>query len=69
MAKKTELEIEIDDKGDVKVHVKGIKGKGCLEYLEIFQTVLGEVVKKDLTPEYYEEEVHVKKHIKGKVQK
>ena len=69
MTRRTEIEVEIDDKGDVRFHVKGIKGKGCLDYAELFQKVLGKLMNKKLTPEYYEEEVHVSKEIKRKVKK
>lgn len=55
-----ELDIEIDPKGHVKVHVKGAKGKKCLEYVKLFQEILsGEVVEQRLTSEYYEQPVEI----------
>ncbi len=55
-----ELDIEIDPQGRVKVHVKGAKGKKCLEYVELFQQILqGKVVEQQLTGEYYEQTVEV----------
>jgi hypothetical protein len=69
MAKKTEIEVEIGSNGDVKVHVKGVKGKACLDYVEIFQKILGPLKEKSLTSEYYEAEVHTTGEIEGKVKK
>jgi uncharacterized protein YktA (UPF0223 family) len=55
-----ELDITIDPQGRVKVHVKGAKGKKCLEYVELFKEILqGEVKEKQLTSEYYEQPVEV----------
>lgn len=49
-----ELEIEIDAAGAVKVTTHGIKGKKCLDYMEIFRRVLGPVESQELTAEYVE---------------
>ncbi len=55
-----ELDIEIDAQGRVKVHVKGAKGKKCLEYVQLFQQILqGQVTEQQLTSEYYEQPVEV----------
>lgn len=56
MARQEELEIEIDPVGQVQVHVKGSKGKRCLDYVEIFRELLGPVTEQTLTDEYYEAE-------------
>lgn len=53
MSSKHELEIQISPTGDVQVHVKGAKGKQCLKYVELFNS-LGPVTKKETTSEYYE---------------
>ena len=53
MANKHELEIEISAKGLVEVRVKGAKGKQCLDYVQIFNTI-GKVSDQQLTSEYYE---------------
>jgi hypothetical protein len=58
MAAKHELEIEISPSGEVHVHVKGVKGKKCLNYVEIFNT-LGKVKEQKVTSEYYEPEPKV----------
>jgi len=56
MAQQEELEIEIDPIGQVQVHVKGAKGKRCLDYVEVFRALLGPVTEETLTAEYYETE-------------
>lgn len=54
---KHEVEITISKAGEVKVHVKGVKGKACLEYAEWLAEVVGRVKSTLLTSEYYEPEV------------
>ena len=56
-----DVEITITKTGEVKVHVKGVKGKGCLEYVKWLQQVVGKVKSQTLTSEYYEPDV--KSHI------
>ncbi|MCL5105040.1 MAG: DUF2997 domain-containing protein [Armatimonadetes bacterium] len=58
MANKHELEIEINARGQVEVRVKGAKGKKCLDYVHIFNTV-GKVSDQQLTSEFYEPEPSV----------
>jgi hypothetical protein len=58
MAAKHELEIEIDAQGKIQVHVKGAKGKQCLEYIKIFNTI-GKTSDQQTTSEYYEPEPRV----------
>ena len=55
MATKHELEVEISANGKVEVRVKGAKGKRCLDYVQLFNTV-GKVGEQQLTSEYYEPE-------------
>jgi hypothetical protein len=69
MTRKTEIEVEIDSEGNVTFHVKGIKGKGCLQVAEALEKVLGPIKEKKLTSEYYEVEVSKRGEIKGKVGK
>jgi hypothetical protein len=52
-----EVEISISSTGDVRVHVKGAKGKACLEYAKWLTEVVGTVKDQQLTSEYYEPEV------------
>ncbi len=54
MSKPHELEISIDRRGEVRVHIKGIKGKACLEYTEWLTQVIGPEASRVLTAEYYE---------------
>jgi hypothetical protein len=49
-----EVEIVISKNGEVKVHIKGVKGKGCLEYAEWLTEIVGKVKDRQLTSEYYE---------------
>lgn len=60
MAGKEEMEIEISSSGEVKVHIKGVKGKGCLKYASLLEKVIGEIKEKTLTTEYYEPEPKAK---------
>jgi hypothetical protein len=62
MQRGDELEIEIDATGQVRVVTHGVKGKRCLEYMEIFQEILGAVDRKELTPEYNETENTTETH-------
>jgi hypothetical protein len=55
-----DVEITISKTGEVKVHVKGVKGKGCLEYAEWLAEVVGKVKDRQLTSEYYEPDTKVK---------
>lgn len=56
-----DVEIEIGKDGKVRVHVKGAKGKACLEYAKFLESVVGRMQERELTNEYYEPEtgVHV----------
>ena len=54
MANNQELELFISDDGELKVHIKGIKGQGCLKTLESLVKDIGFVKGKELTGEYYE---------------
>ena len=67
MTRKTEIEVEIDENGDVRFHVMGMKGPGCLDYAKLFNEVLGPVKEQELTSEYYEQEVHTAGAITGKI--
>ena len=72
MQRGDELEIEIDASGAVRVVTHNVKGKRCLEYVEIFQEILGEAKQESLTPEYNQVDVqeetvsHVSQQVKRK---
>ena len=57
MAQKHEIEINIDDAGNVSFEVKGVKGKKCLEITKELEQALGIVVKRENTSEMYQTEV------------
>ena len=52
-----DIEISISKTGEVRVHVKGAKGKSCMEYAKWLTEVIGEVKEQQLTSEYYEPEI------------
>ena len=49
-----DVEITIGKNGEVSVHVKGAKGKACLQYGEFLAGLVGKVKEQRLTSEYYE---------------
>jgi hypothetical protein len=51
-----ELEVIITPSGEVKVEVKGAKGKACMEYVQLFEERVGRVKQKRVTSEFYEPE-------------
>lgn len=54
MAAKHEIELFISDDGELKVHIKGIKGPGCLKILDSLTKETGAERERKLTSEYYE---------------
>jgi hypothetical protein len=65
---KHEVEIEISKTGEVKVHIKGAKGKACLEYSKWLANVVGKVKDQKLTSEYYEPETRSAIKLQQKLQ-
>ncbi len=56
MADMDELEITIDDEGNVTIKVvNGPGGPSCLELTKEIEEALGLVAERELTAEYYEE--------------
>ena len=51
-----EFEITIEADGSVELHVKGYKGKSCLEAMRIFEQLVGELKSQRETSEFYEPE-------------
>jgi hypothetical protein len=49
-----DVEITISRSGEVKVHVKGAKGKACAEYAKWLTRVIGRVKDQQMTSEFYE---------------
>ncbi|MBN3041152.1 MAG: DUF2997 domain-containing protein [Candidatus Omnitrophica bacterium] len=56
MTSKQEIEILISEEGDIKFHIKGIKGAKCLELVKVLEKKFGKVKDLTLTSEYYEKE-------------
>ena len=54
-----EFEITIGKTGEVELHVKGYKGKGCLAAVKIFEEIVGEMKSQQQTSEFYEPEEQV----------
>ena len=51
-----ELEITIDEKGDISYSVNGLKGKGCSEATEFLDNALGEITKREFKRDFYEQD-------------
>jgi hypothetical protein len=51
-----DVEITISKSGEVKVHIKGIKGKSCLKFGAFLADVVGKVKSQQMTSEFYEPE-------------
>jgi hypothetical protein len=52
-----EVEISISKTGEVRVHIKGAKGKACMEYAKWLTQAIGKVKNEQKTSEFYEPEV------------
>jgi hypothetical protein len=55
-----EFDITIAADGMVELHVKGFKGKSCLEVVKLFEQMVGEVTSTQKTSEFYEPEEQVR---------
>ena len=49
-----EYDITIEPNGEVRLHVQGYKGKGCLEAVRLFEKIVGELKSQQATRELYE---------------
>ena len=58
-----EFEISIEADGSVELHVKGYKGKSCLEAMKMFEQIVGELKSQRETSEFYEPEEVVRYNI------
>lgn len=61
-----EFEITIAPDGSVEVHVKGYKGRSCLEAMKIFEKIVGEMKSQRETTEFYEPDEQVQFNIEQK---
>ncbi len=56
MAKK-QLKIKLLPNGEIQMQTVGVKGKKCLDYVEMLKVLAdARIEKQELTSEYYEEE-------------
>jgi hypothetical protein len=62
-----EFEITIGPDGTVELHLKGYKGKSCLEALKMFEQVVGELKSRRETSEFYEPDEQVQYHIDQRI--
>jgi hypothetical protein len=62
-----EFDITIGKDGSVELHVKGYKGKGCMEAVKMFQQIVGEMQQEQKTNEYYEPEEQVRFNIDQRI--
>lgn len=58
-----EFDITIAPDGGVEVHVKGYKGRSCLEVMKLFEQVVGEMRSQRETSEMYEPDEQVQFNI------
>lgn len=66
MAQKHEIDIVITPEGEVKAHIKGIPGKGCMDIAKILKEIVGEVKSETKTSEYYQPEPRIDGRIDGR---
>ena len=55
-----DIEIDISKDGTVRAHIKGVKGKGCMDYAALLQQIVGKIQDQELTQEYYEPDSKVR---------
>lgn len=51
-----ELDISIARNGKLKVQIKGVKGKRCVELADLLRDIIGREESRHLTADYYEME-------------
>jgi hypothetical protein len=55
-----EIEVTIERDGEVRIEVRGVKGRRCLDLTEdVLEALGGEVAEQELTSEAYEDEPDV----------
>ncbi|MDI6755231.1 MAG: DUF2997 domain-containing protein [Thermodesulfobacteriota bacterium] len=63
---KQELEIIIDENGEIQMDIKGMKGKKCLDFAQMVAKAVGELKDKKVKPEFYQQEVELSKDLRAK---
>ena len=61
-----EFDITIGPDGSVELHVKGYKGKSCLEAMRMFEQIVGELKQQRETSEFYEPDERIQFNIEQK---
>ena len=61
-----DFEITIGTDGGVELHVKGFKGKGCLEAVKMFEEIVGAATVQRHTSEFYEPDEQVRFQVEGR---
>ncbi len=61
-----DLEITITKTGEVRCHIKGVKGKACMGYAKMLAEIVGKIKNQQLTSEYYEPEQKAGIHLQQK---
>jgi streptomycin 6-kinase len=64
-----ELEIEINAQGQVTVRPKGVKGKRCTDYANLFAQIVGREISREKTAEFYDATGETQRHIDVKQQR
>jgi len=59
-----ELEITIDNEGQIQVKVTGAHGAGCLEMTKNLEMAAGDVEKREYLPSYYEQPAELQEYQK-----
>ncbi|HUA68519.1 MAG TPA: DUF2997 domain-containing protein [Candidatus Saccharimonadales bacterium] len=62
-----EFDITIGKDGSVQLHVKGYKGRSCLEAVKLFEQIVGEMKLQQQTGEFYEPEEQVRYNIDQRI--
>lgn len=58
-----EFDITIGKTGEVELHVKGFKGRACMDVVKLFEEIVGEMKSQQQTSEFYEPEEQVQHRI------
>jgi hypothetical protein len=60
--KQRELELTIAPNGEVEVHIKGFKGKACMDVAKLLEKIVGGIQSDQKTTEFYEPDEEVRLH-------
>ncbi len=66
MSAKQEIEVTISADGQVSLRPTGVKGDDCVELTRAIEEAVGEVERREFTAEYYERDVGIDAHVRGR---